>query len=384
MTAAVLRTLASAAAATIYDAIGVAETGAELDELARLVWCGVPVGAISADEAHHLLEYIARRRPLNRHRPQQVTLPGIPIPEPNSRRVTSIRHRSRFPRRREQRSPDKQASYEHRHRLAYLGVLPRHLALNTIGEMAVMRIVGDEYVRAAGCELSLAEIAARAGVCRKTAKRAMQKARDKRLISIEERPVGGQRHKPNLIRIISFEWLRWLRRGKDNEANLRSGGPFQGPERPAQVVGGGGHSVPPTDTRLEDDGGGVIEFRKTEPPPQTAPPQSGQPTKEAIAFAEELAIIAGYKPATTPDSWRKADPPQVVQVWLNELGKYEPDLRQRPVDVARNVAKHVMARKRAQDPSPPYSPRYFGAEIYRVIRGLERTRQEFLRMRRTA
>ena len=230
-----------------------------------------------------------------------------------------------------------------------------------------MRIVADEYVRAARCELSLAAIAARAGVCRKTAKRAMQKARDKRLISIEERSVPGQKHKPNLIRIISFEWLKWLRRGKDNEANLRSGGPFQGPDRPAQVVGGGGHSAPPTDTRLEDDGGGVVVFRKTEPPPQTAPPQSGQPTKEAIAFAEELAIIAGYKPASLANT-----------SLANTL-----DLRRRPVEMARLIAQHVMSRRRAQDPSPPYSPRYFGPEIYRVVGGIERTREEILRMRRT-
>lgn len=73
----------------------------------------------------------------------------------------------------------------------------------------------------------------------------------------------------------------------------------------------------------------------------------------------------------------------MVQVWLNELGKYERDLRQRPVDLVRNIANHVMARKRVHDPSPPYSPRYFGAEIYRVIRELERTRQEILKMRRT-
>ena len=96
-----------------------------------------------------------------------------------------------------------------------------------------MRVIADEYIRLARCELSLAAIAARAGVCRKTAKLAIQKARDERLISSEERPIRGERHKPNLIRIISFEWLKWLRRSKD-KANEAS-----------QVVGGGGHFVPP-------------------------------------------------------------------------------------------------------------------------------------------
>jgi hypothetical protein len=110
------------------------------------------------------------------------------------------------------------------------------------------------------------------------------------------------------------------------------------------------------------------------------PPQSGQPTKEAIAFADELAIIAGYEPATTPDSWRNANPAQVVQLWLNELGRYE--LGQRAVEILRIFAEHVMKRKRASDPSPPYSPRYFGPEIYKFIGGIERIKQEILKQPR--
>ena len=244
MSAAALQSLASAAAATIYDAIGVAETGTELDDLAKLVWRGNFDGAISDADAMHLVQYVEQRRPFHRHPHRQLAFPGIPVPEPNFRRVTSLRQRSRFPRRREQRSPDKQASCDRRHRLAYSGVLPCHLALKTIGDMAVMRIVADEYVRAARCELSLAAIAARAGVCRKTAKRALQKARDKRLISIEERSVPGQKHKPNLIRIISFEWLKWLRRGKDNEANLRSGGRSKDQNGPPKRWGVGTFCTP--------------------------------------------------------------------------------------------------------------------------------------------
>ena len=40
----------------------------------------------------------------------------------------------------------------------------------------------------------------------------MRTARDERLISVEERPVPGQKHRPNLVSIISLEWLKWLRR----------------------------------------------------------------------------------------------------------------------------------------------------------------------------
>ena len=92
------------------------------------------------------MQYVEQRRPLRRHPHRQLTFPGIPTPEPNLRRVRSLKQRSRFSQRREQGSPDKQVSYERRHRLAYSGVLPRHLAAGlTIADMAVMRIIADEY-----------------------------------------------------------------------------------------------------------------------------------------------------------------------------------------------------------------------------------------------
>jgi hypothetical protein len=232
MSAAALQSLASAAAATIYDAIGAAETGSELDDLVKLVWRGNFDGAIDDVDAMHLVKYVEQRRPLHRHARQQLTFPGIPVPEPNLRRVTSTRQRSRFPRRREQRAPDKQASYERRHRLAYSGVLPRHLAPGlTIGDMAVMRIIADEYVRAAGCELSLAALAARAGVCRKTAKRAMQKARGR--ASHQHRGAPGPRseaqdapHSHHLVRMAQVvapaEGEEWGRPGRGGWGTFRT------------------------------------------------------------------------------------------------------------------------------------------------------------------
>jgi hypothetical protein len=400
---AALKSLGSLSAARIYSAIGAAKTGAELDDLIKLVWRDHLGGAIDDIDAMYLVQYAEQRRPRSEMLLSAVVaeMPAtarIPIAEPNLRPIGSRSYRSRFSSRREQRAPDKQRSYERRHRLAFSGVMPRFLAPNlTIGDMAVMRVVCDEYVRAGGCELSLAEIAARAGVCRKTAKRATQNARDQRLISIEERPVRGQRHRSNLIRVISFEWLKWLRRGQDDEGSAHRNAVancngdavanavvdcdndvaekavFRGPRMP----GGGGHFAPPTDTKLTDDGGGVVEFRKTDTPPKTASPQDGWPGKEAITFADELARIAGYQPAKTPDSWRNANPPQVVQLWLNALEKLgKPDLYpfRTPVELLRKIGQHVMERKGASDLSPPYSPRYFGAEIYRFVERTERAK----------
>ena len=51
MSAIALNGLASAAATTLYDAIGRAETSAELDKLAGLVWHGWGDGVIVEDDA---------------------------------------------------------------------------------------------------------------------------------------------------------------------------------------------------------------------------------------------------------------------------------------------------------------------------------------------
>lgn len=341
MSAAALRSLASAAAATLYDAIGRAETSAELDVLSQQVSCGWGTGAILDDDATYLFEYIKGRRPVRQQPPRRVTLPGFPLPEPNLQRV------GRLPRRRAQRSPDRQASYDRRHRLAYSGVMPHHLAGRlTPSEMAALRIVADEYITRSRCELTLDEIAARAGVCRKTARRALHEARDQHLISIEERPVRGQKHRSNLVHIISLEWLKWLRRPKDRL------------DKSTEPIGG--HSVAPTDKTLKDDCGG--EGVHTAVPAVAAPPKSGQPSSEAIEFAAELANICGYQRAGVPRSWHEANPPQVVQVWLNELSG-----KRRPIDELRTLAMKVMRRKHTlSDASPPCSPRYFSAEVRKL------------------
>jgi hypothetical protein len=333
MSAAALRSLVNSAATTLYDAIGVAETAAELDELMRLVWHGYAAGSIVEADATHLSEYIHR----------QQTLPGLPLPEPNPQRV------GRYPRRRVQRSPDKQASYDRRHRLAYSGVMPHHLAARlTIGEMAVMSVVAGEYRRTTRCELTLDEIAARAGVCRRTARRAIHEARDQHLISIEERPIRGKKHRPNLVKITSFEWLKWLLRAKTKR------------DQASDPIGG--HFVSPTNNILTDDSGSG--GKNTAAPAASAPPRSGQPSREAIEFSTELANISGYRQANVPKSWRDANPPQIVQVWLNELAGKD----RRPVDALRALAMKVIRRKRAlSDASAPYSPRYFSAEVRKLI-----------------
>ena len=135
----------------------------------------------------------------------------------------------RGPARRRQRSPDKQASIERRRRLVASGPLPPPLAGRfTWGEIAVMRIVGDECRAHGCCFLHIDAIAARAGVHRTTVQNALREAQGRGevpgspLITVQERRRKGQRSLTNIIRIVAREWSDWLRKG---------------PRRPAMGVG---------------------------------------------------------------------------------------------------------------------------------------------------
>jgi hypothetical protein len=152
-------------------------------------------------------------------------------------RAAAQRADNRLQRRRglaRRRSPDRQKSYERRHRLAWSGPLPGYLAARfTISEMAVMRIIADKYLARERCDLSLDEIADRAGVCRKTAQRALRNACVEKLIEIDERPVRGRKNLTNIVRVISGAWVAWLEKRRSSKSNI------------------GGHLCPTTDTRAK-------------------------------------------------------------------------------------------------------------------------------------
>jgi hypothetical protein len=301
------------------------------------------------------------------------------------------RRSSKFPRRRSQRSPDRQRSYERRHRLAYSGPMPPQLATRfTVGTLACLRIVGDEHRSKGLCDMSLDEIAARAGVCRKTAKRALLYARGRDdqgrivgdpLIEIEVRPRPGQRHLTNVVRIVSKEWLTWLARGRP---------------------GGGGHLRPPTDTSTEtemipaaavararacvspnsgegeegnneavgeesvSEGGGGPNKKAVAERSAAAP---GLPSQLAIAFANELVTIAGFKLDRVPQSWTDANPARVVQRWLDQIGEEAAYVGDTPLKWLRRICTMVMKRK---PPGPLYSPRYFSPAFNEVVDRIER------------
>lgn len=206
-----LRNLTSAAAATIYDAINRVDNSDDLDHLARLMWQGRNDGAISDDDAAFLDSYIARRRG-----PGRMSATGhLKAAGPVIGR-SLIRLGSRFkPRQRPRLSdPQRKAARERRRMLGGSGVLPANLRHHyTLGQMSVLCIMAGEVKHHGVCDLPNDKIAALAGVCRTTVQTTMHEARRLGHITITPRPQPGRKSLPNVVEIISREWLTWIKRG---------------------------------------------------------------------------------------------------------------------------------------------------------------------------
>jgi hypothetical protein len=171
-----------------------------LDRLSRTIWQGHATGAISDDQAQQLAELIQIRRQPARTERKPVGLP----PGRNSI----------FPPRRPQRSPDRSASIQRRRTLAASGPMPPSLASRfTTSELAVLRIIADAVRDNGQCLKSIPELAARAGVCRTTVQNAIRLAARQGLLTVQERRREGRKNAPNIVRIVSSEWLTWIKRG---------------------------------------------------------------------------------------------------------------------------------------------------------------------------
>jgi hypothetical protein len=83
----------------------------------------------------------------------------------------------------------------------------------TVGELAALRIVTDEVRERGHCDRTIAEIAARAGVCRSIVKNAIRAAAAMGLLTVQERRREGRKNLPNVVRVVSREWLQWIKRG---------------------------------------------------------------------------------------------------------------------------------------------------------------------------
>ena len=195
---------ANAIALALYNDINSCQNPDQLDAVTRLLWERYGVGQLNDDEASYLQSCIERRRPVS-----QRTKAGkfATVGKMNGRI-------SRFLPRQRQRSPDRKASRDRRRMLGGSSALPDNLRHHyTEGQRAVLCVVAGEIKRHGVCDLPIDKIAALAGVCRTTVQTAMHEARRLHHIKITERPVPGRKSLPNLVQIVSREWMTWIKRG---------------------------------------------------------------------------------------------------------------------------------------------------------------------------
>jgi hypothetical protein len=94
-------------------------------------------------------------------------------------------------------------------------VLPPQLrAAYTQGQTAVLCVIAGEVKNRGVCKLAIGTIASRAGVCRTTVQTTLHEARRLGHLSIEEVRIARDRNAPNIVKVISREWLIWIEHGR--------------------------------------------------------------------------------------------------------------------------------------------------------------------------
>jgi hypothetical protein len=121
----------------------------------------------------------------------------------------------RFTRSPYQRTPDREASLERRRGLvSRRDTMPwRMEAKLTPCERALAAIIREDHLRTGYSDLCHDVAAVRIGACSKTVHRVQRRLEALGWITIEERPRPGRKHLPNIVRIVSREWLAWIERG---------------------------------------------------------------------------------------------------------------------------------------------------------------------------
>lgn len=175
----------------------------KLPEISTLLWRAFGAGQVSESEAEELSTLIETRKAVQ----------------------TAAKRKQRYVGSR----PRSSASMERRRTWAASGKLPPKIAARfTLAEASVLSVIATEVSRNGSCSWPIGQIAAVAGVSETTVKRALREARALGLLTIEERRLTRWRNAPNVIRIVSPEWIVWLRHR-----------------------GGGGQSVPGTKSKIE-------------------------------------------------------------------------------------------------------------------------------------
>ncbi|MCJ2092992.1 helix-turn-helix domain-containing protein [Methylobacterium sp. J-072] len=225
-----------------------AATRITLPQVTALLWRAYGDGKVTEAEAESLSELIDARR--SSEGGQKSGQSSNPTATADAGLTLSPSNCAGSPRRAVGSRPRTDASMERRRRWAASGRLPPGLATRfTLAEQAVLALVAAEVVRRKDCRLSIENMAAVAGVCRSTVKNAIREAARLGLLTVEERQITGFRNDTNVLRIISPEWLAWLRLARKGNTAWSTPAPGKGRHGPA-FQGGGVKSVTSTPTEV--------------------------------------------------------------------------------------------------------------------------------------
>lgn len=174
-------------------AIGTIIRPEALDELAKQVWAGLARATFTETDADTLLNAIQSRRVLLK---AGRATPAIKARPHAQRRLSS-------------------ASIGRRRGWVASGALPPQVASHfTTAECAALAVIGRAIQKAGVCDWPIDKIAAIAGCSRTSVQNALREAKRLGFISVQERRHRGRSSETNLVKVISQEWLVWLRLGK--------------------------------------------------------------------------------------------------------------------------------------------------------------------------
>jgi hypothetical protein len=80
-------------------------------------------------------------------------------------------------------------------------------------ERALAAIIREDHLKQGYSDRCHDLAAVLIGACSKTVHRVQQRLEELGWITIEERERPGRKHLPNIVRIVSREWLAWIERG---------------------------------------------------------------------------------------------------------------------------------------------------------------------------
>ncbi|MCJ2142415.1 helix-turn-helix domain-containing protein [Methylobacterium sp. E-066] len=229
---------------------------AALPAVTAALWRAYSEGKVTEAEAEALSGLIeARTLSTGRPRSEQTPNPTETVTPQTGDPTKNVSGLTGAPRRPGVGSrPRTDASMERRRRWAASGRMPQAIVARfTLAEQAVLSLVAAEVARRKDCRLSIENMAAVAGVCRSTVKNAIREAARLGLLTVEERQITGFRNDTNIVRIVSPEWLAWLRLARKGNTAWPTSAQGEGRHGPT-FQRGGVKSVTSTPTEVPDLG----------------------------------------------------------------------------------------------------------------------------------